>query len=121
MNNEISFRLLYAGVTALIVGIGLGIGFAMRKSRGRYSPIYMAAFLPLILFLCVPLLMLLNPESRGILLSLSLHALISAAIYALLLYVLTPLLRKRLSAEGCAALWDFDPEQLLQSLRAEAN
>ena len=112
MNNEISFRLLYAGVTALIVGIGLGIGFVMRESRGRYSPIYMAAFLPLILFLCVPLLMLLRPESRGILLSLSLHALISAAIYALLLYVLTPLLRKRLSAEGCAALWVL-PNMLL--------
>ena len=112
MNNEISFRLLYAGVTALIVGIGLGLGFAMRKSRGRYSPIYMAAFLPLILFICVPLLMLLNPESRGILLSLSLHALVSAAIYALLLYALTPLLRKRLSAEGCAALWVL-PNMLL--------
>lgn len=111
MTEEMIARLFSAGVTALMVLLILGIHVAVRKEKGRYAPVYPVIFLPMLLA-GFPLLMLVMPNQTALLGMVALHMVISAVIYQLLMLLLTPLLRRRLSAEGCAVLWTL-PNLLL--------
>ena len=92
---------------ALLLGAYTPMTFAffrgISRSHNRFAPDYYPVALP-----CVFFLLLLLSFFLGLFFSYLaklLRMLAATLVYSALLWALTPLLRKRISARGCAALW----------------
>lgn len=91
--------------------------FIIRDKEGNYAPAFIPWIIP-VLFL-LQALYLFIPLVRGQVFSTFFHLLASTVIYTLLLLIMTPLLRKWISAEGCAALW-IVPNLLFYTFRLKS-
>lgn len=109
-----SFRLFSFAVLSLFVGLALL--FRCSDDDGprsrhdltpRYQPLMNADQLPLTLVLLAPLgLMIVGPgRTAEFALALCFQSFLHIAVYYALLLPLTPLLRRFISARGCAMLW----------------
>lgn len=109
-----SFRLF--SFAALSLFVGLALLFRCSDDDGpssrhdltpRYQPLMNADQLPLTLVLLPPLgLMIVGPgRTAEFVLSLCFQSFLHIAVYYALLLPLTPLLRRFISARGCAMLW----------------
>ena len=109
-----SFRLFSFAVLSLFVGLALL--FRCSDDDGprsrhdlthRYQPLMNADLLPLMVFLLLPLGLLIVGPGRMAQLALSVlfQCFLHLAVYYALLLPLTPLLRRFISARGCAMLW----------------
>jgi beta-lactamase regulating signal transducer with metallopeptidase domain len=98
-----------------LLSLGLGVTILLfylfsrhvsRHGRSRFAPAYYPLMLPC-LFLFYLLLFLFSEllNSKHVYLTQLFRLLAAAVVYFSLLRALTPLLRKRISAQGCAALW----------------
>ena len=96
---------------ALIGGAGtLVLFFLYNKLQGmhrdeRFEPFYFIAVFPVILLLCTVLIPLLRPDLTERFLMNTVHVLLTTVLYTALLSTLIPLLRRRVSAKTCVALW----------------
>lgn len=109
-----SFRLFSFAVLSLFVGLALLFrcsdddGPSSRQdSTHRYQPLMNADLLPLMVFFLLPLGLLFVGPGRMAQLALSVlfQCFLHLAVYYALLLPLTPLLRRFISARGCAMLW----------------
>lgn len=94
-------------VYALLLGAYTLMTFALTRaisrSRNRFAPDYYPQALPDVFFLLLLLSFFLGLFFSY--LAKLLRMLAATLVYSALLWALTPLLRKRISARGCAALW----------------
>ena len=74
---------------------------AASRHTSRYAPVYFPQALPFYMLAFLLLAPFYGPNSFTRLV----HVLTAALAYSALLWALTPLLRRRISAQGCAALW----------------
>ena len=109
-----SFRLFSFAVLSLFVGLALLFrcsdddGPSSRHDlTHRYQPLMNADLLPLMVFFLLPLGLLFVGPGRMAQLALSVlfQCFLHLAVYYALLLPLTPLLRRFISARGCAMLW----------------
>lgn len=114
MSKELIVRLLFAGSTALLMGLTVWLGYCKRVEKGRYRPIYNVVALPALVSYIIFRIYRLNfgRFTSAPICVIVLRFLVTAVFYHLLTLALTPRLRKRISAEGCAVLWVLPVELL---------
>ena len=95
--------LLYALLLGAYTLMTFALTRAISRSRSRFAPDYYPQALPDVFFLLLLLSFFLGLFFSY--LAKLLRMLAATLVYSALLWALTPLLRKRISARGCAALW----------------
>ena len=76
-----------------------------KEIYNRFDSTYFVFWLPFLLVFSFLLLFLIDYRSGDILLAMLVQLLLTLFVFTLLMLFLTPLLRKQISASGCAALW----------------